>query len=341
MKRRHINVPVFVPHLGCPNDCVFCNQKKITGCDRYDFEQTREQIRSQLTTADPVNDDIQIAFFGGSFTGIERKSMISMLKVANEFIDAGLVSSIRISTRPDYIDNEILQILRNYNVTDIELGIQSMDDLVLRGSERGHSAYDSMKAAKMIIEMGFNFVGQMMVGLPYSDLDMELYTARSICKMNACAVRIYPTLVFSNTKLCQMYENGTYTPLSIEEAAFRCAMLLDVFDEFSIPVIRLGLCEADNLRTDGSIVAGPYHPAIGELSENKYYLHKIEDLIGLQNSDINDKSLTVYVSKGSLSKAIGQKKSNKLYLQSNYSFTSIKFAEDSSLSGRNVRIEVD
>lgn len=341
MKRRHINIPVFVPHLGCPNDCVFCNQKKITGCDKYDFDYARAQIKTQLVTADPQTDDIQIAFFGGSFTGIERNSMISMLSIAKEFIDAGLVSSVRLSTRPDYIDEEILGILKSYNVTDIELGIQSMDDSVLKTSERGHSASDSFKAAKLITDNGFNFVGQMMVGLPGSDIEKELFTAKTICEMGACAVRIYPTLVFSDTKLARMYENGQYSPLSIDEAAFRCAKILKVFDDFHIPVIRLGLCETDNLRTEGSVMAGPYHPAIGELSENKYYLNEIEKQINCRYSDTESKNLSVFVSVGCISKAIGQKKTNKLYLQNNYSFKSIKFTEDPLLKGREIKVSVD
>ena len=341
MKRRHVNIPIFVPHLGCPNDCIFCNQKKITGCEKYDFDSTKEQIKSQLTTTDPQTDDVQIAFFGGSFTGIERNSMISMLKIAKEYIDEGLVSSVRISTRPDYINEEILDILKAYRVTDIELGVQSMDDIVLKKAERGHSASDTINAAKLITNQGFNFVGQMMVGLPDSDLEKELFTATAICQMGARAVRIYPTLVFSGTKLAQMYQSGMYTPLSIDEAAFRCAKILKVFEDFNIPVIRLGLCETDNLRTEGSVIAGPYHPAIGELCENKYYLEEIEKQIKQKCQYTENKNLTIFVSKGCKSKAIGQKKSNTLYLKDKYLFTTIEFTEDQSMHGREILINVN
>lgn len=341
MKQKHINIPVFVPHLGCPNDCVFCNQKKITGCDTYNYEATRDQIRSQLKTANIQTDNIQIAFFGGSFTGIEKSSMISMLGVANEFIERGEVGSVRISTRPDYIDSEILSILKTYNVTDIELGIQSMDDIVLKTAERGHSSSDSLRAAKLITDNGFNFVGQMMVGLPGSDLEKEIFTARAICEMGTCGVRIYPTLVFSDTKLECMYQSEQYLPLSVDEAAFRCAKIMKIFEDNGVPIIRLGLCETDNLRTEGSVIAGPYHPAMGELSENKFYLEEIEKTIKQSFADTQNKSLRVFVSKGSISKAIGQKKSNKLYLQNNYLFSSIKFAEDPALCGRKIRVVVN
>jgi len=341
MAQRHINIPVFVPHLGCPNDCVFCNQKKITGCQKYDYEFATRQITEQLTTTDIHTDNVQIAFFGGSFTGIERTSMIAMLEVAAQFIKAGQVRSVRISTRPDYIDTEILNILKEYNVTDIELGIQSMDDSVLNTAERGHSAADSLRAAELIISHGFNFVGQMMVGLPDSDLDKEIMTAKEICNMGACGVRIYPTLVFQNTELENWYINGKYIPLTVTEAAYRCSKIIKVFDDHNVPIIRLGLCETDNLRTEGSVVAGPYHPAIGEISENLFYQNEIEKLIVDNGSKTQDRILSVFVSSGSISKAIGQKKSNKLYLYAKYGFALIKFYEDASLSGRNIRIAID
>ena len=337
MIKKHVNIPVFVPHLGCPNDCIFCNQKKITGCERYDITKARDSIEQQLTTIDKSTSYVQIAFFGGSFTGIDREVMISMLSLANEYIKAGKVDSVRLSTRPDYISDDILKTLKEYNVNTVELGIQSMDDEVLSASRRGHTSMSSLKAAKLINDYGIEFVGQMMVGLPKSDLAKELFTANEICKMGAKSVRIYPTLVFADTALEKMYLNGEYFPLGIDETVNRCAELISVFHKNGIPVIRLGLCETDNLRTEGSVVAGPYHPAIGEMCENKVYLNVL--INALDKLIECPQNLVVYVAKGKVSKAIGQRKINSEFLKARYNLSTIKFKEDLCLSGYDIRIE--
>ena len=200
--KRHINIPIFVPHLGCPNTCVFCNQRKISGCEKADF------------------------FFGGSFTGIERADMIYLLETAKKFIDAGKVGSIRLSTRPDYIDEEILDILARYGVKTIELGIQSMSDEVLLKSGRGHNSAQTEKACALITSRGFELIGQMMTGLPGATEETELYTAKKICSMGACGARIYPTVVFRDTELCRMMERGDYSSPDMETVISEGAKVL-------------------------------------------------------------------------------------------------------------------
>ena len=192
--KSHRNIPIFVPHLGCPNMCVFCNQKKISGHEKADFSSVKDEIEKALETV-PADCEVQIAFFGGSFTGIDREDMIYLLETAKEFIDRGRVDSIRLSTRPDYIDEEILDILLKYKVKTIELGIQSMDDGVLLKSGRGHTAKDTERACALINSYGFELVGQMMTALPGSAPEKEIYTAKRICEMGAKGARIYPTVV--------------------------------------------------------------------------------------------------------------------------------------------------
>ena len=269
--KRHVNIPIFIPHLGCPNDCVFCNQRKISGKTEFRLADVRPEIERALATVNP-DADVEIAFFGGSFTGIDRGDMLYLLNLADEYVRSGQVSAIRLSTRPDYIDREILDILRDHHVTDIELGIQSMSDRVLGASKRGHTAETSRAACKLIAEYGFNLVGQMMVGLPLSTREDELATADEISQLCGAA-RIYPTVVFRDTELCDMLDHG-YTPLTLDEAVSRCADLLSLFAERRIKVLRVGLCASENLTSDcggSAVIAGDYHSAVGELAYNELY----------------------------------------------------------------------
>ena len=163
--KQHINIPIFIPHLGCPNQCVFCNQRTISGVKEFDISSVRRDIDTALLTVDSST-EAEIAFFGGSFTGIDRDLMIELLEIGYEYIKDGRVSSIRCSTRPDYIDEEILEILKKYGVRVIELGLQSVEEKVLKSSKRGHNFQAELKACRMIVNAGFALVGQMMIGLP-------------------------------------------------------------------------------------------------------------------------------------------------------------------------------
>ena len=190
---KHINIPVFVPHIGCPHDCAFCDQKVITGHTSFDINEARREIENFLSGADILHDELEIAFFGGSFTGIGEPLMSDLLEMAESYVKTGAVSSIRLSTRPDYIDENILDTLKKYSVKTIELGIQSISDKVLLSSHRGHTAADSERACRLIKKYGFDLVGQMMVGLPFSTEEDEIKTAEFISDMGAVASRIYPT----------------------------------------------------------------------------------------------------------------------------------------------------
>jgi len=341
---RHINIPVFIPHLGCPNNCVFCDQRKISGCISFDESGVRGEIESALSTA-MAEDDVEIAFFGGSFTGIDRDLMIRLLRISDEFIAAGRVSRIRCSTRPDYIDEEILAILSDHHVKTVELGIQSLSDRVLSASKRGHNAEVTLKACRMVKAAGFELIGQMMIGLPGSSAEDEIATASAICNVGADGARVYPTVVFSNTELADMTYSGSYIPLTIDGAVERTASVLDVFDRAGIPVIRVGLCASDNLSSPESVVGGANHPALGELSMGELMYRRIceeADRV-IASDDVCGKTMTVFVPRGATSRAVGQKKRNILRLNEKYckkhSINRIKILENSSIIGYNIIID--
>ena len=321
--KKHRNIPIFVPHMGCPNTCVFCNQRKISGCQKADFSSVKSEIETALATI-PAGTHTQIAFFGGSFTGIDREDMIYLLSVAKEYIDAGRVSGIRLSTRPDYIDEEILGILERYGVESIELGIQSMDDGVLKKSGRGHTAAQTERACKLICERGFELVGQMMTGLPGSDLEKDLYTAKRICDMGASGARIYPTVVFRDTELERMMDRGEYASRDMEKVISEGAQVAEVFAERGVKIIRIGL-QSTELLTEGSEISSPYHEATGELIWSRYYRNTAQRILSAMQTQ--GMTAVITVPKGSVSKMIGQKKANEKYLTDKFALSGMKVRE--------------
>lgn len=328
MKNRFVNIPIFVPHKGCPNDCSFCNQRKITGqSDEIKVDNIKEIINNHLKTLDINKTNIQIAFFGGSFTGIPKEEQISLLEIASEYKKNGLIDGIRISTRPDYINEEILNYLKFYGVTTIELGVQSMKDSVLFANNRGHTSKDTQKAAVLIKEHGFELGLQMMTGLYSDDAEGALYTAQKIIDLKPDCVRIYPTLIIKDTKLEMLYETGKYQPMSLDDTVSLCAKLLQMFEDAKINVLRVGLLGTDNINNDGDVVAGPFHPSIGELSESEMFYNKIIDSI----KDKNYQELTISVNPRYTSIAIGHKKKNILKLKESLKLTKIIIKQNNKI----------
>lgn len=306
----HNNISIFVPHKGCPNDCSFCNQRAISGQTK---SATAEDVEKAVKTAIEYNvepKNTEIAFFGGSFTAIEREDMLSLLTAAKHFLDIHGFAGIRASTRPDCIDSEILEILKNYGVTSIELGAQSMNDGVLKANRRGHTADDVRKASKLIKEYDFELGLQMMTGLYKSDFQKDLQTALEIIKLKPDTVRIYPTVVLKNTHLGYLQEMGEYRAPNAEESAPFCAKLLHMFENEGIKVIKLGLHSSETVESD--MIGGAYHPAFRELCEGHIYLEKI--LENLCEKDKN-RQYVIYVNKKVLSKAKGQQKRNEKALK--------------------------
>lgn len=336
--KRHVNIPVFIPHLGCPNQCVFCNQRTITGKSEFRAESVREVIDEALSTI-PEGVETEIAFFGGSFTGIDRELMTELLEIAHSYIALGRVQSIRCSTRPDYINEEIIKILKLHGVKCVELGLQSVNDRVLEASKRGHSSADAKRACRMIVDSGLELVGQMMIGLPGSTIETERETAEFIISSGATAARIYPTVVFKDTELYCMAECEKYKPLELDDAVCRSAEIFEMLMDASVQVIRIGLCASENLSAPETYYAGPNHPALGELVENEYYYNKIYDQIS--DKDLNNSSVTVTVGGGCLSKAVGQNRRNRLRLGSAFPSCDFIFRESNDIKGYGVKVEIE
>ena len=301
---KHKNLSIFVPHAGCPNQCSFCDQRSISGTQN---PPTAAEVREICNRYLPMENgtDYEIAFFGGSFTAIDREYMTSLLAAAHPFVQQGRASGIRISTRPDCITEEILDILKKYGVTSIELGAQSMQDDVLAMNMRGHTQKDVENAAKLIKQYGFSLGLQMMTGLwgQKDYMEYALDTAAKFVALQPDTVRIYPTVTLKNTLLEQKFLSGEYIPPSVEETVEICARLMDVFDKAGIRIIKMGLHADTGL--EGKIVAGPYHPAFRELCISANRLEKIKK----QLTD-TDRKYTVKVNPRELSQWKGQKNSN-------------------------------
>lgn len=308
---KHLNVALFVPDAGCPHRCSFCNQKTISGkINPLRVEEIDEAVAVAVKNAG-CNEG-EIAFFGGSFTAIDKIYMTELLERAYTYVAQELFKGIRISTRPDCISEEILDILKRYGVTAIELGCQSMDDDVLKLNRRGHSSEDVVKASELIKRYGFKLGLQMMTGLYGDTREKSFETARKIISLRPDTVRIYPTVVLEGTELCELYRKGEYTPQTTEEAAELCSELLMMFNKENIKVIRLGLHSGGNVE-DG-FVAGAYHPAFREICESMIYLDEVRRQ--LTDKKIPKGKIEITVGSPFVSMLTGQKKSNIKTLQS-------------------------
>lgn len=332
--KKHINIPIFIPHLGCPNQCVFCNQRFISGVREFDINSVRKTI-DEIVFGTDATVEREIAFFGGSFTGIDRNLMIELLKIAKEYLDLGLVDSIRCSTRPDYINREILNTLKEYGVKTVELGLQSSNPEVLSACKRGHSFVEEAAACSLLKEFGFFVVGQMMIGLPNSDLSSEIGTAKFICSVGCDGARIYPTVVFRDTELAVMTKSGVYTPLTENDAISRGAEVLKVFISNSVPVIRIGLCETENLSSNETYLAGPNSSSLGEKIMSRVYLDSFIDYF---DNNRCDPDIKIFIAKGCTSKAVGNKRFNINTLKDRYGFRNIKFVETDDIAEYGFRV---
>lgn len=294
---------MFIPHNGCPHQCSFCNQRGITG---QNYQPTPNDVQNTLDSAlskmSLSAENCEIAFFGGSFTAIDRKYMISLLDATKPYV--GKFKGIRISTRPDYIDDEILTILKSYGVTSIELGAQSMSDKVLKANNRGHLAEDVIKSSELIKKHGFSLGLQMMTGLYGSTMKTDIETAEQFITLRPDTVRIYPTVIMKNTELADLYLGGKFKPYTLEQSVDLCSNLILMFENNNIKIIRLGLHYSESLENNS--LGNNYHPAFKELCESKIFYN-----LFLQKAALTSKkSLEVFINEKSLSKFLGQKKSN-------------------------------
>lgn len=335
--KKHSNIPIFIQHMGCPNQCVFCDQHAITGAHSFCEASVRRDIDAALKTMG--NRECEIAYFGGSFTGIDRGQMLRLLDLAREYTDRGAVHGIRLSTRPDYISPEIVEILLRYPICAVELGVQSMDDRVLAACKRGHSAADTVAACALLREAGIPFVGQMMIGLPASSEQIEIETAQRICDLGACGARIYPCIVFRGTPLADMTQRGLYTPMSVEETLERSAAVLEVLNACGVTCLKIGLHEGEKLHDPDTYFAGPHHPALGEMVRSRVYLHNIESALQ-KFGPLQNRTIRIEVAARCISMAAGQHKMNKRRILEKTGAKSVKILENNGLSGYNINISV-
>ncbi|WP_294704386.1 radical SAM protein [uncultured Fusobacterium sp.] len=306
---KHYNIPIFISHFGCPNSCVFCNQKKINGRETdVTMEDLRNTIEMYLETL-PKNSKKEVAFFGGTFTGISMGLQKEYLETAYEYIKKGEIDGIRLSTRPDCINYEIVEQLKKYGVTTVELGVQSLDEEVLIATERYYPVRVVEEACKILKEYGIKLGIQLMVGLPKSTFDSDYETAKKVLEMKPDMVRIYPTLVIKNTKMEQMFYQKEYSPLSLEEAIERTKKIMALLESNGINIIRVGLQPSEDLREDGVVLGGPFHPAFRELVETEIYHNFFKKIIE------KEKELNIIANEKSISKLVGIKKANKLRLK--------------------------
>lgn len=336
MKKEYI-IPIFVPHLGCPNNCTFCNQKKISGQTKMVTKQdVKDTIEYYLKNFKDDHKYVEVAFFGGSFTAIEKEKQEELLEAVQEYIENKKVHSIRVSTRPDCIDKEILKRLKKYHVKTIELGVQSTNNYILSRCKRGHTGEDVKKASKLIRRYGFVLGHQMMVGLPESTKQDEINTAKELIKLKPEIVRIYPVLVIKDTELAEEYQRGEYTPLTVGQAVERCKEIVDLFNRKKITVIRIGLQSTEEITDpslkESSVVVGPYHPAFRQLVESSMWYDSIVNEIKKVNAKV--KKVKIKANDKNVNNIIGHKKENITKLKEVYDVDVIIEKDDNIKPGK-------
>lgn len=334
--KRHV-IPVFVPHLGCPNSCVFCNQRRISGQIEPATPETVKRTVDQIKNVMPKGAPKQLAFYGGSFTALPVPQQDALLGAAQRFLDTYENAGIRISTRPDSIDKETLNRLVRYGVRTIELGAQSMCDDVLSAAGRGHTAQDTMNAARLIKEEGIELILQMMTGLPEDTPAKAAMTAKNLIALEPDGVRIYPAVVIRDTKLYDMWRAGEYREHTVEDAVSLCAALYEDFEKAGIPVIRLGLNPTEDL-SGGDAVCGAYHPAFGELVYSHIYLSRARALLKDKGYI---KNVTLGVSKGRVSTMVGQRRGNIKALCNEYDICRVTVSEADIRPGEIVILSIE
>ncbi|HBD86591.1 MAG TPA: radical SAM protein [Clostridiales bacterium] len=322
MSARNSIIPIFVPHCGCPNACVFCNQRRISGslrpAEAGDVKKTIEEAAALA----PEGTKRQLAFYGGSFTAIPVPEQEALLAAAQPYLYSGFITSLRLSTRPDAIDGETLLRLKRYGVETIELGAQSMCDAVLAQAGRGHTAADVVNAARLIKDAGFGLILQMMTGLPGSSEDRDVDTAVQIAALSPDGVRIYPTVIVRDTVLYDLWSRGEYAEHTVEDAVCVCARIVPVFQAAGIPIIRLGLNPTDDL-SGGDAAGGAYHPALGELVRGRILRHRAQALLAgvAPGSDV-----VIGIGRRYVSQMVGQRGCNKNELRAQFFLRSLKIA---------------
>lgn len=326
MTQKHVNIPIFLPNLACPHQCIFCNQNHISSQENIPTPFEAQKIIERNLTTIPDDYVVQVAFFGGSFTCLPIETQIKYLSVVQPFINRNQIKSIRISTRPDYISEDILSILKKYHVADIELGAQSTNNEVLKKSGRGHSREAIENASKIITNYGFNLGLQMMIGLPGDTYETALQTAQDIVQFGAKTTRIYPTLVIADTPLAKLYMQGKYEPLSLNDAVQWSKDIYQFFQQNNVTVLKVGLHPNEDFSSKKYLLAGPYHQSFKELLFTEIWFEKLSLL---RKKNQSDKNISIFVSADEIHYAIGYNSKNRQELRKYYK--DVQFVTDNSL----------
>ena len=309
---KYYNIPIFLPELACPFRCVYCNQFSITGKQQLPDIQYVKNTIDQYLDSFPENDRfVEVAFFGGNFTGLPVKMQDDFLKIVQPYLEKGVIQGIRCSTRPDYIDENRVKTLKSFGMLNIELGAQSTNDDILRKCGRGHTFKDIENASQIIVNEGITLGLQMMLGLPFDSFDDDMQTARDIVRLGAKETRVYPCIVVKDTELERLYHKGEYTPLTLNEAVDQSATLYEYFTENDVKVLRIGLHTSDDLNGD-AYVAGPYHKNFAEMVFSRIWGRKFDKI------DEKTDKIVIEVPENQLNHAIGYQGENKKKLQERY-----------------------
>ncbi|WP_138206686.1 elongator complex protein 3 [Haloimpatiens lingqiaonensis] len=338
MGKKHYIIPIFVPHEGCTHNCVFCNQRSITGVkSNVDGEYVDRIIGEYLSTIDYENSTVEVSFFGGSFTAIDIHRQNELLEVAYKYKKSGKIRYIHMSTRPDCIDEYILDNLKKYDADIIELGVQSLDEEVLLKSARGHSTEDVIKASKLIKDYGFTLGHQVMLGLPGDNFKKDIDTAIKSVNMKPDICRIYPALVIKGTPMEKMYREGIYKPYTLEQAVEICKDVYGIFVSNHINVIRVGLQPTEEITTGRELVAGPFHPAFRELVEGSIY----NDMIREELSGKSLSKVSIDVNPKDISKIYANKKQFFNDMKKQFSSVDLRVFQDTTLEVGELLININ
>lgn len=339
--KKHAIIPIFIPHKGCPNDCTFCNQKKITARQKpVTIKDVEEIVETWLPTLQHRGlETIELSFFGGSFTGIPIEEQSAFLSVAKKYKDMGKIDKIHMSTRPDYINEEILDNLIKYGTDTIELGVQSFDDEVLKKSKRGHNSKVVYESSKLIKDYGIELGIQLMIGLPGDSMESCIHSAKETVKIAPSIARLYPTVVIKDTELYDCFLKGSYVPIPQDEAIARTKNMYKIIDDAGIDIIRVGLKSTDIINENGDILTNTYHPAFRQLVESELAKEQIENQLKLLNIDSSMQTkVDFFASSNSFSNLIGHKGSNKKYFSMNYPWLNIKYRVNTLLQDNEYKV---
>ncbi len=332
IKSKHYTIPIFIPELACPHRCVFCNQEKITARQSIPtLDEVTHIVESHLQTI-PTGSEIDIGYLGGNFTGIDLQQQADYLALAQKYLSHGRISGIRLSTRPDYINPQIMNLLTTYGVTAVELGVQSTDTEVLLKSGRGHTIADIEKAVNLIKSTNINLGLQMMTGLPADTKEKALQTAKAICRWGANSTRIYPTLVVKDTPLAKLWHEGKYKPQTIPQAIDWLLDIVPIFEQHQVNILRIGLHPTEGFLDKSELLDGPFHPAFAELLQTEKWHRKFQHQL-----NFNKKKVLITVHPSDIPHAVGHQSKNKKWLLQQFDF--VKFKQSIEVSKNSFHVD--